>query len=50
MNYPRANYPARLLTDEQIELALAAIWEVLNTNGLAGWNDWYAAAASGEWQ
>lgn len=44
MNYQRANYQ-----DKSLELALAAIWAVLNCDGVAGWNDWNAYAANGEW-
>lgn len=31
------------------ELALAAIYAVLNENGIMGWGDWSAAAAEGLW-
>ncbi|MDI1263879.1 MAG: hypothetical protein PS018_11540 [bacterium] len=48
----RANYPdlARIERDRvSTKLALAAIWAVLNCNGIAGWNDWYQHATDGEW-
>ncbi len=45
MNYQRANYP----TNDATELALAAIWAILNCDGVAGWNDWSTYAANGEW-
>jgi hypothetical protein len=34
---------------DAVDLALAAIWAALNANGFAGWQDWYDAAARGEW-
>lgn len=36
--------------NEVFETALAAIMAALYPNGLQGWEDWNAYAASGEWQ
>lgn len=47
----RANHRTRDHDERErnTELALAAIYAVLNCNGAWGWDDWNRYAATGEW-
>lgn len=44
-----SSHPTKTTSLDATEIAIAAIYAVLNFNGSWGWEDWSKLAAAGEW-